>query len=84
MSRTTNETAFDCLAFKRAAQADIYEAIRNMSGPEQIEYFRRRAESGVLGDWWRAVKRTGGVPNVPNGASDGSDDERRHISPVHG
>ncbi len=27
-----------------------------MTPDEQIEYFRRRAEEGSLGDWWRKVK----------------------------
>lgn len=56
MSRTTNEKGFDCLAFKRQAQAEIYEAIRDLPVPQQIEYLRRRAESGALGDWWKSVK----------------------------
>lgn len=31
-----NEKKFDCIAFKRTAQLQIYEEIKNMSGEEQI------------------------------------------------
>ena len=55
---TTNPTtkAFDCIAYKREVQRRIYEETQHMTSDEQIEYFRRRAEEGSLGTWWRAVK----------------------------
>ena len=57
MKTTQTQEPFDCIAFKRRAQSEIYEAIRHLSRAEQIEYFRRRAEEGPLGDWWKGVKR---------------------------
>jgi hypothetical protein len=49
----TTTKNFDCIAFKRAAQLAIYEEIKNMTREEQLAYFRNRAESGPLGDWWK-------------------------------
>lgn len=57
MKSTKTVKSFDCIAYKRKVQSEIYEDIRDLSGPEQIEYFRRRAEEGPLGDWWRSIKR---------------------------
>ena len=47
---------FDCLEFKWKVQAEIYEQTKDLTVEEQIEYFRRRAEEGSLGSWWRKVK----------------------------
>lgn len=51
------EKDFDCVEFKRRAQARIYERIKNLRPEEEIEYFRKAAEQGPLGDCWRAVQR---------------------------
>jgi len=48
MSQPKMKKAFDCLAFKEKAQAEIYEEIRDLSRAEQIEYFKRTATSGPL------------------------------------
>lgn len=40
------EKPFDCVEFKRRAQERIYEQIKGMSPAEEIEFFRRAAESG--------------------------------------
>ena len=50
---------FDCVEFKRNAQRRIYEEIKDLSVAEQIAYFRRKAEEGPLGQWWRQVKEHG-------------------------
>lgn len=50
---------FDCLAYKRAVQEQIYEEIKHMTREQEIQYFRRRAEQGSLGSWWRKVKEQG-------------------------
>ena len=47
---------FDCLEYKREVQRRIFEDIRDLSDEERIQYFRRRAEEGLLGAWWRKVK----------------------------
>lgn len=46
---------FDCVAFKRKAQSKVYEDTRQMTVAEQVEYFRRRAQSGALGSWWKRI-----------------------------
>ena len=48
---------FDCIAFKRKAQERIYEATKNMTLEEKLEYFNRRAETGPLGEWWKSLKK---------------------------
>lgn len=48
---------FDCIAFKRVMQQRIYEDTKDMTIAEQVDYFRRRAEEGPLGEWWRKVKK---------------------------
>lgn len=68
MSRKPVKKSFDCLAFKRQVQGEIYEDIKNMTNEEQREYFRKRAESGPLGKWWKKVKRLseqGAGPKTP-------------------
>ena len=51
----TKKKTFDCVACKRQAQARIYEVIRNLSPEEEIAYFRKAAEEGPLGEWWRSL-----------------------------
>ena len=57
MKRNKPARGFDCIAFKRKAQAEIYEEIKGLSPEEEIEYFRRRAAAGPLGKWWKALER---------------------------
>jgi hypothetical protein len=42
--------SFDCVEFKRQAQARIYEEIKDLTSSEEIEYFRRMAENGPFAD----------------------------------
>jgi hypothetical protein len=44
------------LAYKDRVQAEIYEEIKGMTHEQQIEYFRRAAETGPLADWWKKVR----------------------------
>ncbi|MEX0715557.1 MAG: hypothetical protein WD066_03180 [Planctomycetaceae bacterium] len=39
----------------------IHDEVRDLTPAEQIEWFRRNAEQGPLGDWWRRVKERGVV-----------------------
>ena len=48
----TTEKTFDCIAFKRAAQLQIYEEIKDLNREEQIAYFHKRAETGPFREWW--------------------------------
>jgi hypothetical protein len=47
---------FDCIAFKRRVQTEIYEETKRLSPPEEIAYFRDRAGSGALSKWWAAIR----------------------------
>jgi hypothetical protein len=51
-----NEKSFDCIAFKRAAQLQIYEEIKDMNREEQVAYFHNRAENGPFREWWLRQK----------------------------
>ena len=56
MKTTRADKDFDCVEFKRQAQARIYERIKDLSPEEEIDYFRKAAEEGPLGDAWRAAR----------------------------
>jgi len=63
---------FDCLEFKRRVQEEVYEDIKDLSRAEQVEYFRRHAESGPFGSWRRElIHRPDRSPDLvgPPGAS---------------
>ena len=49
MSQTT-EKSFDCLAFKWEVQAEIYQEIKDQTPEQQIEYFRRHAQTGPFAE----------------------------------
>jgi hypothetical protein len=49
--------SFDCVEFKREAQARLYEATRDMSAEERREYMQRVIENGPLAEFWARVKR---------------------------
>ena len=55
MKRIKTSQPVDCVALKRQAQAKIHADTKGMTTTEQIAYFRRRAESGALGAWWKRV-----------------------------
>jgi hypothetical protein len=64
---TTNDSAeadsdFDCVEFKRRAQAEIHAEIKGMTHEEEIAYFRKRADEGWIGEWWRSIQH--GPPTV--------------------
>jgi hypothetical protein len=59
MKRRAAAKRFDCVAFKRRAQSKVYEDTRELTVAEQVEYFRRRAQSGALGPWWKRVSPSG-------------------------
>ncbi|GAB1541036.1 hypothetical protein NUACC21_37060 [Scytonema sp. NUACC21] len=56
MNQTKIEKDFDCLEFKQQAQEEISEDIKSLTPKEQIEYFRQKAESSSLGQWWKSIK----------------------------
>lgn len=54
--KTKAKKDFDCVEFKRQAQARIYDQIKDLSPHQEIDYFRRAAEEGPLGDSWKAAR----------------------------
>jgi hypothetical protein len=46
---------FDCMAFKRKVQAEIYQEIKGMTANEQIAYFRKEARASEI--WRRFSKK---------------------------
>ncbi len=52
-----NRKNFDCIAYKRRVQEEIYEETKDLTIDEQVEYFSRRAQEGPLGEWWRKIQR---------------------------
>jgi hypothetical protein len=55
MSKKTMKR-FDCVEFKRRVQSEIYEETKHLNQREQIVYFRDRARSSFLGDWWKTFQ----------------------------
>lgn len=55
MSKKPSKKEFDCVAFKREAQSKVYEETKDLSVKEQLVYFRKKAQSGALGKWWRGL-----------------------------
>jgi len=56
MKRRRPEKNFDCIEFKRQAQAEIYQEIKGLSPEEEIEYFRRQVAAGPFGKLWKALE----------------------------
>ena len=55
MTKKKPDINVDCLEFKRRAQERILKRIAGMSPQEEIEYFRRAAETGPLGELWKSL-----------------------------
>ena len=47
---------FDCMAFKRKTQAQIYKEIKGMTAEEELAYFRRKTRES--GTWRKFQKKT--------------------------
>jgi hypothetical protein len=45
----------DCVAMKRRIQAKIYHEIKDMTREQELAYWRKGAERGPWGDWWREI-----------------------------
>jgi hypothetical protein len=48
--------SFDCIKYKDKVQTKIFKEIKKMNPKEEIDYFRKMPESGILSDWWNKVK----------------------------
>jgi hypothetical protein len=53
--KTRKKRAFDCVEMKRKIQAQIYEEIKGLTQAEELAYWRKSADEGPWGDWWREV-----------------------------
>jgi hypothetical protein len=72
MKKARHETelqseAFDCLAYKRRVQAEVYQETKDMSWEERVAYLHRTVASGPFRKWWRDLEKQ---PQVPPGFSD--------------
>ncbi len=60
MKSTAKKTkSFDCVEFKRQAQARLYEATRELSAEQRRQHIRRAVETGPLADFWSRVMQQG-------------------------
>ena len=48
---------FDCIAFKRQAQEQIYQETKDMTPEEELEYIHRNAQEGEMGEIWRKFEK---------------------------
>lgn len=55
MRKNKAKREFDCIAFKRQAQGKVYEETKNLTLKDQVAYFRKKANSGPLGKWWKRL-----------------------------
>jgi hypothetical protein len=65
---------FDCVEMKRRIQAEIYEETKDLTPDQVIEYYRKSAEEGPWGDWWKKVYREAEAvrENPPERSDDGA------------
>ena len=45
---------FDCMAFKRKVQAEIYQEIKDMTAQEELAYFHKKASESQI---WRKFSK---------------------------
>ena len=60
MSQTKSderERGFDCLAFKRVAQARIFGRTKDLSIEDEITWIHDKAASGPFGEWLSRVRQ---------------------------
>ena len=68
MKRRKPAKTFDCIEFKRQAQAEIYQEIKGLSPEEEMEYFRRQVAAGPFGKLWKTLE-TGSRPGDTHNSS---------------
>lgn len=56
MKRRKPAKGFDCIEFKRQAQAKIYQEIKGLSPEEEMEYFRCQVAAGPFGKLWKNLE----------------------------
>jgi len=48
---------FDCIAFKRKAQEQIYRETKDMTPEQYLEYVHRSVQEGEMGEIWRKFQK---------------------------
>jgi len=48
---------FDCVAFKRKAQEEIYQETKDMTPRQYLEYIHRQVREGEMGEIWRKFEK---------------------------
>lgn len=48
---------FDCIALKRKAQEQIYQATKDMTAEQELEYIHRKAREGEMGELLLRLKK---------------------------
>lgn len=71
---TREDGSFDCIAFKRRVQAEIYEETKHMTSEEVSAYYHRRVAEGPFGKWWGSLPKATQV--VREHPGDGGTDDR--------
>ena len=56
------EKSFDCLAFKWKVEAEIYQEIKDLTAEQEIDYFRRHAETGPFAELVRKLSQAAVPP----------------------
>jgi len=49
------EKDFDCLKLKDRIQLEIYNEIKDLSPEEEIEFFKKKVESGIFSQMWKDI-----------------------------
>jgi len=55
MAVKSKRKTFDCIEFKRQVQEEVFKEIEGKNHAEQIRYYKERAASGPLKDWWKSI-----------------------------
>lgn len=56
---------FDCIAYKRKVQEQIYQETKNMSADQYLEYVRRSVREGEIGEIWKKFQKKNHPNNQP-------------------
>ncbi len=51
----TRKKEFDCIQTKREAQHEIYQAIKQMTPEQEINYFRKSVGESKFSKWWESI-----------------------------
>lgn len=47
---------FDCVEMKNKIQEQVYEDIKNLTPEEEMDYFKKSAETGPFSEKWKAIQ----------------------------